>query len=443
LAPTGLFSQAVDVKDWSSIMGWEWLWEYHPSRGIIGAYGGDLTGKCIALGVTGSIALYRSIDLARLLMRYGARVRVVMTPTAARMVSPQVFAWATASPVITEMTSLVEHVTLAEACDAVVVAPATLESMSNIAEYRASNAVTALVQEAAGLGKPILIVPAMHGGMWRRASQLAEKLERQGMYVMRPILESGQAKYPPIELIAWWIEAIVNRGLDLKGYTVLVTAGPTREHIDPVRIITNPSTGRMGVSIALEAAWRGAKVTLIHGPLSTCLPRGWQAYIDRVIAVETADEMAKAVSREINKAMIAFYAAAVSDYKPVKRVEEKISSTQTGKLIIELEATTKTIEIGVSKSPSTIHFGFAAETASTVEELIHKAKRKLEHYKLDAIAANNILEPGAGFAAETNHVYVATWYGDITEIPKMSKRLVARRLLDIARRLASKGPRPR
>jgi phosphopantothenoylcysteine decarboxylase/phosphopantothenate--cysteine ligase len=424
-------------------MGWDWLWEYHPSRSIVGAYGGDLTGKCIALGVTGSVALYRSVDLARLLMRYGARVRVVMTPTAARMVSPEVFAWATGSPAVTEMTGLVEHVTLAEACDAVVVAPATLETMAGIAEYRASNTVTALAQEAAGLGKPVLIVPAMHGGMWRRASSLVEKLERQGIHVMRPMLESGQAKYPPVELIAWWIEALVTRGRDLKGYRVLVTAGPTREYIDPVRVLTNPSTGLMGVSVALEAAWRGARVTLVHGPITACLPRGWQSYLEKSMGVVTAAEMAEAVSREVRGVTVAFYAAAVSDYRPVKTYEEKIPSAEARRLIVEFEATPKAVEVGVSESPSTIHFGFAAETAASTGELLEKARRKLERYRLDAIAANNILEPGAGFAVETNHVHVLTWTGETVEIPKMPKRLVARRLLDIARKLAARGPRPR
>ncbi len=424
-------------------MGLEWLWEYHPSRSIIGSYGGDLTGKCIALGVTGSVALYRSIDLARLLMRYGARVRVVMTPTAARMISPDVFAWATASPVIAELTGLVEHVTLAAACDAVVVAPATLDTMAEIAEYRASTPVSALVQEAAGLGKPVLLVPAMHGGMWRRASSLADRLRRQGMHVLEPIVEGEQAKYPPVELIAWWVESIVSRGRDLEGQTVLVTAGPTREHIDPVRVITNPSSGLMGVSIAIEAAWRGARVRLVHGPITACLPRGWQQYLERVEAVETAEEMAVAVARNAEGVTMAFYAAAVSDYRPVRSYSEKLRTSSKSRLVVELEATPKTLLEAVAKAPKAVHIGFAAETAPTVEELIEKARRKLEEYNLDAVAANNILEPGAGFAVETNHVYLITWRGEVVEIPKMHKRLVARRLLDHALNLLKKGPRPR
>ena len=419
------------------------LWgRLHPSSGIVGEKRGDLEDRCIVLGVTGSAAIYRSLDLARLLMRYGAVVRVVMTPAAAELVSPALFEWATGMPAVTKMTGAIEHVSLARLCDAVLVAPASLDTMAEIAGYRASTPVSALAQEAAGLGKPVLLVPAMHLGMWRRASRLVGELEQQGFYVMRPVLEGEQAKYPPVELVAWWTEALLARGRDLEGLRVLVTAGPTREHIDPVRVITNPSTGKMGVSLALEAAWRGARVTLVHGPLCTGLPQGWQGYLDETVGVETAEEMRRAVLERIKGTDVAFYAAAVADYRPSGASPGKVP-TEAGSLVLELEPTPKIVEEAVKAAPRVVHVGFAAETAESDEELEARARAKLERYMLDAVAANNALEPGAAFASDTNRLIVVTWRGGREEIPRMPKRMVARRLLDIAARLRREGPRPR
>lgn len=420
-----------------------WLWgARHPSAGIIGELGGDLEGRCIALGVTGSAAVYRSIDLARLLMRYGAVVRVAMTRAAAELVSPSLFEWATGLPAVTEITGAIEHVALARLCDAVLVAPASLDTLSEMASLRASTPVSALAQEAAGLGKPVLLVPAMHMGMWRRAGRLVEELERQGFHVLHPLVEGEQAKYPPVELTAWWAEAVVTRGRDLQGVHVLVTAGPTREHLDPVRVVTNPSTGKMGVSLALEAAWRGARVRLVHGPLCAGLPRGWTGYLDEAVRVETSEEMMATVLRAVRRVDAALYAAAVADYRPARSSGEKIPSTG-GRLSVELEPTPKIVEEAVAEAPRAVHVGFAAETARDDRELEEKAREKLERYKLDAVAANNVLEPGAGFGYDTNRLLVVTWRGERIEIPRMHKRLAARRLLDTVGRLLREGHRPR
>lgn len=424
--------------------GWEpTLWgRVHPSSGIVGERGGDLGGRCLALGVTGSAAIYRSLDLARLLMRYGAAVRAVMTRAAAELVSPALFEWATGLPAVTELTGAIEHVSLARLCDAVIVAPASLDTLAEIAGLRASTPVSALVQEAAGLGKPVLLVPAMHLGMWRRARGLVEELERQGFHVMRPVVEGEQAKYPPVELVAWWAEALVARGRDLEGLRVLVTAGPTREHIDPVRVVTNPSTGKMGVYLALEAAWRGARVTLVHGPLCTGLPGGWQGYLEEAVAVETSEEMRRAVLDRIRGVDLALYAAAVADYRPA-RVQQAKLPTAAGRLTLELEPTPKIAAEAVKAAPGAVHIGFAAETAAGDEELEKRAREKLKRYMLDAVAANNVLEPGAAFASDTNRLLVVTWRGQRHEIPMMHKRMAARRLLDIAANLRREGPRPR
>ena len=409
------------------------LWsEAHPSWEIISEKEGDLQGKCIVLGVTASAAIYRSIDLARTLMRIGAIVRVAMTPESTKLVSPTLFEWATGLPVVDSMTGAVEHVSLAKLCEALVVAPASLETLSQIAGYSAKTVVSAMAQEMLGLGKKVLVVPAMHQGMWRRSKKLVEDLRRQGVHVMNPVVEGDRAKYPPTELVAWWVEAVIARGEDYTTRKILVTAGPTREYIDPVRVVTNPSTGLMGLSLALEAKWRGAEVVLVHGPLSTRLPSEWRNYLDSVHRVTTTSEMMEKVLEvlENNSIDIALYAAAVADYKPEQKNLEKIPSRQ-GSITIELVPTPKIIARAVKTSPQTLHIGFAAETAKTTKELLEKAKKKLQEYNLYMVVANNVSEEGAGFATETNHVYIVRRRGEPIEIPKMHKRLVARRILDI------------
>ncbi|BEP18452.1 bifunctional phosphopantothenoylcysteine decarboxylase/phosphopantothenate--cysteine ligase CoaBC [Pyrofollis japonicus] len=414
----------------------------HPSLSIIDEHEGELRGKCIVLGVTGSAAIYRSIDLARTLMRLGARVRVVTTPAATELVSPTLFEWATGYPVVTKLTGAIEHVTLSRLCDAVVVAPASLDTLAEIAELRASTPVSATVQEAAGLGKPVLLIPAMHLGMWRRSKRLLDELGRQGFYVMEPVIEGEQAKYPPVELAAWWIESILMRGVDLRGKKVLVTAGPTREYIDEVRVLTNPSSGKMGVYLALEARWRGADVVLLHGPLCTALPPQWRSYVEAYNFVSAEDAL-RLVREHAKGIDLGLYAAAISDYKPSEKLEGKIDSSSNKELVLKLVKTPKVIAEAVAAEPNAVHIGFAAEAASSVEELLVKARRKLEKYRLDAVAANNIREPGAGFGSETNHVYIVDWRGGATEIPRMHKRLVARRILNHAVKLLTEGPRPR
>ncbi len=413
-------------------LGEPYLWaELHPSWEIIGEGEGDLKNKCIVLGVTASAAIYRSVDLARTLMRMGAITRVVMTPESTKLVSPTLFEWATGLPVVTDMTGAVEHVSLAKLCDALVVAPASLETISQIAGYSAKTIVSAMAQEMLGPGKKVLVVPAMHTGMWQRSTKLVEELREQGIYLMHPVVESGRAKYPPIELVAWWVEAVVSRDRDYSGKKVLVTAGPTREYIDLVRIITNPSTGLMGLSLALEAKWRGAEVVLVHGPLTASIPREWRNYIDEIYRVDTTNEMREKVLRvlEIDNIDVAFYAAAVADYKPRHKQVGKIPSRQ-GPFSLELEPTPKIVAEAVKTSPKTLHVGFAAEAVETTRELIEKAREKLREYNLYMVVANNIAEEGAGFGTETNHVFIVKRSGEPLEIPKMHKRLVARRILD-------------
>lgn len=401
----------------------------HPSWSIVSSSDNTLKGACIALGVTGSVSIYKSIDVARQLMRWGASIRVVMTKAATELVSPTLFEWATGLPVVTMLTGAVEHVSLARRCRALLIAPATLDTLADIASLHSSDPVSALAQEMLGLGKPVLAVPAMHIGMWRRARRIIEGLARDGVAFLEPRIEGEQAKYPDPYLVAWWAEARILRGNDLAGLRILATAGPTREHIDAVRVITNPSSGLMGVSLALEAAWRGARVVLVHGPLSCCNWPGWRDYLSKTISVESTDEMLEKVLEEVREADIALYAAAPADYKPEKKSEGKIPS-MTGAVNLTLTPTKKIVEYAVKASPSSLHVGFTAEPLEG-EALVSKAFEKLERHGLDLIVANSTLEPGSAFATETNHVYIVSRTGVVQEV-KAHKRVVARSVLDIA-----------
>ena len=386
----------------------------------------------MALAVTGSAAVYRALDLARALMRLGAWVRPVLSRAAAGLVSPSLFEWATGLPAVTEVTGAIEHVALARRCDAVLIAPATMDTLASIAGGRADDAVSALAQEALGLGKPVLLVPAMHEGMWRRSRGLVEELERAGAYVMAPRLEGSQAKFPDTWLVAWWAESVILRGRDLAGERVVVTAGPTWEWLDDVRLLTNPSSGLMGVSLALEAAWRGAEVHLVHGPLRCCHWSGWRSYLASVSAVVTTEEMLEEVLRRVKGASMVFYAAAVADYRPSRRLRGKVP-TVSGRLEVELEPTPKVAEAAVRAWPHGLHVGFTAEPL-TGEDLLARAAEKLRRYGFDAVAANSTVERGSGFGSETNHVYLLDRRGRVLEA-RGYKREVARVLLDAARGL--------
>lgn len=404
----------------------------HPSSLIRGELGYSLWRRCIALAVTGSAAVYRSLDLARALMRLGAWVRPVLSRAAAELVSPRLFEWATGLPAVTEVTGAIEHVALARRCDAVLVAPATMDTLASIAHGHADDAVSALAQEALGLGKPVLIVPAMHEGMWRMSERLVRELEEGGAYVMMPRLEGSQAKFPDTWLAAWWAEAVILRGRDLAGERVVVTAGPTWEWLDDVRLLTNPSSGLMGVSVALEAAWRGAEVHLVHGPLRCCSWSSWRSYLASVASVVTTEEMMEEVLRRIRGASMAFYAAAVADYRPARRISGKVP-TVSGGLEVTLEPTPKVAEATVKAWPHGLHVGFTAEPL-TGEDLLARAAEKLKRYGFDAVAANSTVERGSGFGVETNHVYLLDKRGRVLEA-RGHKREVARILLDAARRL--------
>lgn len=411
----------------------------HPSLSILGSRPGMLRGECIVLGVTGGAAAYKAVDLARLLMRMGARVYPVMTRTACSLVGPRLLHWATGFEPVTELTGGIEHIGLAHECSCMVIAPATLHTLMEVVEGLASSPVSATAHEFLGLGKPVIAAPSMHGGLYAEALRLVRERGCGGLVVVEPLLEEGKAKLPPVEALAWIVEAVALRGRDASGLRVLVTAGPTREYIDSVRFISNPSTGLMGFSLAFEAYARGARVTLIHGPLSLGVLDTVRRYACSVsgftcIEVESTDEMAEAVASESPGTDIAFHAAAPADFRPRRRFEGKIPSREG--LVLELERTRSVI----GESRARVNVAFTAKPASSLEELAGIARRRLEELGVDIVAANPAGRGEAGFASGMNELAVAVRGGATWFIPLTGKRLAARRLLDVA--LAYYSPRP-
>ncbi len=391
-----------------------------------------LNGLRVILGVTGSVAAYRAVDLARTLIRWGAQVRVVLTPTAAKLVSPTLFEWATGVKPLVELTGRAEHVSWAKEADALVIAPATLNTIAKISAGIADNALLALAQSIIGMGKPLLVVPAMHLSLWRQAQKSIGELERLGVHVMHPYISSDAAKMPPVNAVAWWIESRVLRGADMKGLNVLVTAGPTFEHIDDVRVLTNPSSGLMGVSIAVEAYNRGARVYLVHGPLSIELEDYYTSVIE-TYSVVTTEDMAEQVKRVLasRKIDLAFYAAAPADYKPTIRFKGKIRTAERPELVITLKPTIKIAREAVRVSPETKHVIFAAEASTDECELIAYGLRKLYSTGASFTVVNSVKRPGEGFRSATNRVIVIRRDGRIWRIGRELKRIIARRIIDI------------
>ncbi|MEM0198761.1 MAG: bifunctional phosphopantothenoylcysteine decarboxylase/phosphopantothenate--cysteine ligase CoaBC [Desulfurococcaceae archaeon] len=393
-----------------------------------------LYGKNIVLGVTGSTAAYRSVDLARALIRAGASIKVVMTKFAARLVSPDLFHWATGSKPYVEMTGETEHIDLAKWADAVVIAPATLNTICKLANGVLDELLVLTATAAIGSGKKVIVVPAMNVRLLRSPvyGRCVEMLREYGVLVVPPYVEEDKAKYPPLQDLVHYIDAVVNRGRDLEGARVLVTAGPTREYIDPVRVLTNPSSGLMGVLVAREAVARGAMVTLVHGPLSTDAP-----YMVEKVHVDTTEDMARAVNEYTSKynydAVV--LAAAPADYKPKVKSESKIPTKQFRELVLELESTPKVVKAIVNKPRVLV--GFAAETARG-DELRRKALEKISEYGFDIIVANNILSEKAGFGKIFLEAVILNDKDELIAEGLLTKHEIARYVVDYISRILKK-----
>ena len=392
-------------------------------------------GARVVLGVTGGIASYKSAWLARLLTKAGAQVDVVMTSAAREFVGAITFEALTGRPVHTNIFEdgrALEHVKLGRDSDAIVVAPATADFLARAATGQAPDLLGAILLAAKC---PVLLVPAMNDQMWAHAQTQANvtRLRELGYQLLEPDSGelaagegSGPGRMPEPEVIFARTGRLLEKRQSLAGTNVLVTAGPTREAVDPVRFISNRSSGKMGVAIA-EAAWRrGASVTLVAGPLEVAVPAGV-----RVERVETTSEMSDAVGKLLPEKDILIMAAAPADFRPAESSTDKIKRA-AGKKTIDLESTADILATTRDrrKKDATV-VGFALET----RELIANAERKLAEKGLDLIIANDALEPGAGFGGDTNKVTFIFPDGARESLALMSKSAVADEILDRVERI--------
>lgn len=389
----------------------------------------DLTGKTVLLGIPGSIAAYKIANLASALHKRGASVHVMMTRNAANFITPITFETLTGNKCYIDTFDRnfkfdVEHISLAKAADAFMIAPASADVIGKIAGGIADDMLTTTVMACTC---PVMISPAMNTRMYHNpiVQDNMQKLARYGYRIITPASgylacgDTGDGKMPEPSDLLDYIEAALTPK-DLKGKNILVTAGPTQEAIDPVRYITNHSSGKMGYAIAKAAACRGADVTLVSGRTSLTPPK-----FVHVVDVVSAKDMFDAVTAGAGKADIIIKAAAVADYRPATVYAEKVHKGD-GEMSIPLERTDDILQyLGDHKKEGQFLCGFSMET----EHVTENARRKLQKKHLDMIVSNSIRTKGAGFASDTNIVTLIT-NADETALPIMSKEEVAMRILD-------------
>jgi phosphopantothenoylcysteine decarboxylase/phosphopantothenate--cysteine ligase len=387
--------------------------------------------RTVILGVGGGIAAYKACELVRLVVKGGGTVRVAMTPAATRFVGPLTFQALSGAPVLVDLLDAAAdltygHLELARQADLVVIAPATADLLARLRAGMADDAVTTMAIAATC---PILLAPAMNTRMWRNAAvqENVAALRDRGMHVVGPAAgeladgDVGEGRLADPAEIALAAARLLGN-LDLAGRKVLVTAGPTREPIDPVRFISNPSSGKMGYAVASVAARRGAEVTLVSGPTALADPAGAE-----VIRVETAEEMARAVESYAGAMDLFVGAAAVSDYRPRTAAPSKIKKRETEETLVL--ARTPDILAGLGarfagRPGAPVLVGFAAET----EEVIARAREKLKGKRCDLVVANKVGGPGSGFGGDTNRVALVS----ATELAEIegTKEKVAEAILD-------------
>ena len=360
----------------------------HPSLDIVESYGTELTGKKIVLCIAGSVAAYKSIELARLLMRHGANVKCVMSNASTKLIKPDYMKWATGNNVITKLTGDMEHIDLADykRSDLLIVYPSTANTLGKLATGIDDTPISTVLTVAFGSKIPIVMGLAMHRSMYENAAvrKNIAFLEKKIDFVSPNMIE-GKAKAPEPEDVLHFVLRKFGQSKILKGKKVLMTAGPTIEKIDPIRVITNHSTGKTGVLLASELVSAGAKVTLVYGPGIAEPPKG-----AKIIHVETVTEMFREVKKQMKKKFdIVILAAAASDYIPKNQYPKKIKSTKNS-LTIQLKKAPKIIDHIKKLQKDVFLIGFKAETDISKKELVIRAKQKLRDSKADMIIANDI-----------------------------------------------------
>jgi phosphopantothenoylcysteine decarboxylase/phosphopantothenate--cysteine ligase len=385
--------------------------------------------QTVVVGVTGGIGAYKSCELVRTLQRRGFRVKVTMTDAATRFVTPLTFRTLTGEPVASSLWEepaygKVHHVSLAQEADVMVIAPCTANVLAKLAHGRADDILTttALATQA-----PLIVAPAMNTEMWRKdvTRENLETLRSRGVVVIAPgsgelaCGDVGEGRLAEVAEIADAVEAAARRARDLEGVRVLVTAGGTREAIDPVRFIGNRSSGKTGYAIAEEAARRGASVVVVAAAVSLPDPYG----VD-VTHVESAQEMADAVASRLDATDVFVSTAAVADFRPARTWDQKVKKSDAPQTVELVRTPDILAEVGLRKEQRVL-VGFAAET----EHVLDNARAKLAGKNLDMVVANDVSAPGLGFGSDANKVTFVT-ANEAEELPVMSKRAIAAALLD-------------
>jgi phosphopantothenoylcysteine decarboxylase / phosphopantothenate---cysteine ligase len=389
----------------------------------------------IVLGVSGGIAVYKAAEIVRLLQDRGIRVQVVMTRAAQEFVRPLTFAGLSGEKVITDLFGsesgdapanvelAIEHIAVAQAIDALVVAPATADVLARFAQGIANDFLSTLYLATTA---PVVVAPAMNVNMWNHAATQAnlEILRKRGVRIVEPgdgylaCGMTGSGRLAESETIIAAVMEALGATQDLAGETVLVTAGPTQEKIDPVRYLTNRSSGRMGYAIAEAALRRGARVLLVSGPTAIAAPGAAE-----LTRVETAEEMRAAVLKLLPESTVVIKTAAVADFRPKMAAGQKIK--RKGEMTLELEPTADILREVARRKTSQIVVGFAAET----ENVLENARKKLASKSLDAIVVNDVSRDGIGFDSDRNAVTIIS-QSEVVEVPETSKWEVAHRVLD-------------
>ncbi|MGB6675845.1 MAG: bifunctional phosphopantothenoylcysteine decarboxylase/phosphopantothenate--cysteine ligase CoaBC [Terriglobales bacterium] len=400
----------------------------------------------IALGVSGGIAAYKAAEIVRLMQDRGVRVQVIMTGAAQEFIRPLTFAALSGEKVITDMfgagagehpniDSAVEHIAVAQSIDALLVAPATADVLAKFAQGIASDFLSTLYLATTA---PVVVAPAMNVNMWDHPATQAnlEILKKRGVRIVEPGTGylacgmTGPGRLAENEAIVAATLEVLGASQEFTGETVLITAGPTREKIDPVRYLTNRSSGRMGYALAEAALRRGARVLLVSGPTALNPPGAAE-----VTRVESAEEMHQAVLKLLPGATIVIKTAAVSDYRPKSPASQKIK--RSGPVTLELEPTTDILAEIVRQKQSQLIIGFAAETQNALEN----ARKKLASKALDAIVVNDVSREGVGFDSDRNAVTIITQH-EVVEVPETTKWEVAQRVLDQVVKLRSPQTAP-
>jgi len=389
-----------------------------------------MNNRTVVLGVCGGIAAFRACDLASKLRQAGVEVTVVMTAAAQQFVTPLTFQSLTHRPVITSLFEPaeeweIEHISVAQKASLAVIAPATANIIGKIAAGIADDFLTTFVLATRA---PILVCPAMNCDMYANpvVQQNLDRLKKRGFHIVEPeegmlaCGDVGRGRLASVDTIFERIHSILSAPQDLEGIKILVTAGPTHEPLDPVRYITNPSTGKMGYAIAQAANERGADVILVSGPTGLAPPAGVET-----IRVTTAEEMAKAAIGNARGCRIVVGAAAVSDYAPARVADQKMKKKSSA-LTLELKPTVDIMATLGKRKSRRILVGFSVETRDLIENSLKKLKSK----NLDMIVCNDVTQAGAGFATDTNIVTILDRKGGSEQLPQMTKLQTAHIILD-------------